>query len=78
MQSFNFGLRRSADGSMDETRSRYVPSSVYSGAVGESRAPSTAVQFTPMALGGPFQDDRPRHNPVRVSAGRLSPTDSIR
>jgi hypothetical protein len=67
MQSFNFGLRRSAVDDVDETRSRFVPSSVYSGAVGESRAPSTAVQFTPMAaLGGPFQDERPRLNPVRL------------
>lgn len=64
MQSFNFGLRQSAADSVDEVGSRYVPSSVYSGAVGESRVPSAAVQFTPMALGGPFQEERPRHNPV--------------
>ena len=44
---------------MDDTASRYVPSSVYS-AAGDSRVASTAVQFTPMALQGPFQEDRSR------------------
>lgn len=31
MQGFNFGIRNSATPSVDDTRSRYVPSSVYSG-----------------------------------------------
>ncbi|KPI43386.1 uncharacterized protein AB675_6824 [Cyphellophora attinorum] len=55
MQSFNFASRQSAADGMDDAASRYVPSSIYSGG-GQSRAPSTAVQFTPMPVGGPFQD----------------------
>ena len=67
MQAFNFGLRRSAADSVDEVGSRYVPSSIYSGAVEESRAPSTVAQFTPMGLGGPFQENRPRQDQVHIS-----------
>lgn len=64
MQSFNFGLRQSAD-SMDDGQSRYAPSSVYSGRMNDSRVPSTAAPFTPMALQGPFQEAQPRQNGVR-------------
>lgn len=65
MQGFNFGLRKSsAAESVDDGASRYVPSSVYSAAPDQSRAPSAAAQFTPMALQGPFQEDQPRYNPV--------------
>jgi hypothetical protein len=66
MQGFNFGLRRpSAADSIDETNSRYVPSSVYSGgAPGESRATSTVASYNPAALQGAFQEDQPRYNPV--------------
>ena len=67
MQGFNFGLRRpSVADSLDGTDSRYVPSSIYSGAPNESRAPSVAAQFTPMAFQGPYQEDQPRYNPVSL------------
>ena len=75
MQGFNFGLRQSALDNVEEVGSRNVPSSVYSGAVGESRVPSTAVPFTPMALGGPFQEERPRYNPVCGPESCLQNTD---
>ena len=63
MQSFNFGLRQSAD-SMNDGQSRYAPSSIYSGLVNDSRVPSTAAPFTPMALQGPFQESQPLQNGV--------------
>lgn len=69
MQGFNFGLRRpSAADRMDDNDGRYVHSSIYSGAHNESRVASTSAQSTPMALQGPFQEDQPRYNPVRISS----------
>ena len=67
MNNFNFGLgRKSGADSVDDERSRYAPSSIYSGPVGggESRVASTAMPFTPMALQGPFQEQQPRYLPV--------------
>lgn len=72
MQSFNFGLLQSAANSMDDGASRYVPSSVYSAGAFESRAPSTAMQFTPLALQGPFQDERARASPFDQPRPRSS------
>ena len=72
MQAFNFGLRQSAADSVDDGGSRYVPSSVYSGLADDLSAPSTAAAYTPMALQGPFQEDRPRHNPVCTRASLIA------
>ena len=49
---------------MDDTESRYMPSSIYSGNPNESRATSGAAQYNPMALQGSFQENQPRYNPV--------------
>jgi len=44
MQGFNFGIRNSATPSVDETRSRYVPSSVYSGPGPAEESPMPSQQ----------------------------------
>ncbi|RMZ88498.1 hypothetical protein DV736_g4275, partial [Chaetothyriales sp. CBS 134916] len=64
MQGFNFGLgRKSVADSADDQRSRYAASSVYSGVVEETRAPSTAAIFSPVVLQGPFEEEeQPGHS----------------
>ncbi|RMZ78533.1 hypothetical protein DV737_g3845, partial [Chaetothyriales sp. CBS 132003] len=60
MQSFNFGIgRKSVADSVDDRRSRYAASSVYSGVVEDAPAPSTAALFSPVALQGPFEEEEP-------------------
>ena len=73
MQGFNFGLRRpSVVDSMDDTESRYISGSIYSGNPTESRAPSAAAHFTPMAIQGPFHENQPRYNPLNREHPRSS------
>jgi len=66
MQPFDFGLRQSLAGSMDEDGSRYVPSSIYSGPgpVDDSPAPAPTRSFPPGALRAGFEEQQPRYNPV--------------
>ncbi|KAK5445297.1 hypothetical protein LTS15_010078 [Exophiala xenobiotica] len=61
MQSYNYGIRQSAAESMDDNRSRYVPSSVYSGPgpIDDSPAIGNTHSFMSGALRGPYTDDQP-------------------
>jgi len=67
MQRFQFGLRQSAE-SVDDNRSRYVPSSVYSaggpGPVEDSSAVGQPQPFMSGGLRGPFEEQTPRFAPV--------------
>ncbi|KAL2433881.1 hypothetical protein ABEF95_012177 [Exophiala dermatitidis] len=60
MQAFGFGLRQSSAESVDDNRSRYVPSSIYSGPgpVDDSPAIGPPSTFAVGSLRGPF-DDQP-------------------
>jgi hypothetical protein len=61
MQSYNYGIRQSAAESMDDNRSRYVPSSVYSGPgpIDDSPAIGNTHSFMSGALRGPYTDEQP-------------------
>ncbi|KIV83140.1 hypothetical protein PV11_05193 [Exophiala sideris] len=61
MQSYNFALRESTADSVDDNRSRYVPSSVYSGPgpIDDSPAFVQPPNFMTGALRGPYHDDQP-------------------
>lgn len=67
MQRFQFGIRQSAE-SVDDNRSRYVPSSVYSaGGPGPAEDSPTIGQtqsFMSGGLRGPFEEQTPRFAPV--------------
>lgn len=67
MQRFQFGLRQSAE-SVDDNRSRYVPSSVYSAGGPGPAEDSPMVEQTQMfmsgGLRGPFEEQTPRFAPV--------------
>lgn len=81
MQSFNFGIRKSSAESVDDTRSRYVPSSVYSGAGPVDDSPAIGVgqthSFMSGALRGPFEEhptpQQPRFPPVSSASAVSGP-----
>ncbi len=70
MQPFNFGIRQSSAESVDDNRSRYAPSSVYSGGVGptdDSPALGQTNSFMSGALRGPYEEQQtPRFPPVSL------------
>ena len=69
MQAFRNGLRGSSADSTDGNRSRYVPSSVYSGngQIEDSPLVSQNPNFMSGALRGPFEEQpTPRGPPVQV------------
>lgn len=74
MQRFQFGLRQSAE-SVDDSRSRYVPSSVYSaggpGPAEDSPALDQTRSFMSGGLRGPFEEQTPRFTPVSTTCSRL-------
>jgi hypothetical protein len=80
MQSFRNELRQSSGDSADDSRSRYVPSSVYSAGVPADDSPATAhaPSFMSGALRGPFEEQStPRLPPVQVCQVARSVMDTM-
>lgn len=76
MQAFGFGLRQSSAESVDDNRSRYVPSSIYSGPgpVDDSPAIGPPSTFAVGSLRGPFDDQpTPRFPQVYIPLGQFFP-----